>query len=139
MQILKLLTAFVAVLLLSSFNFSASNTSSSVHHPLAWHFIGDKWADFGVDRDVLVVTGNDIYSKLKLKITAGPVHIMDMDIVFENGEQINVPLKNRFRQGQESRVIDLPGANRRIKRIEFVYSTIGRAKGRSRIAVWGFR
>jgi hypothetical protein len=140
MKMIKSLAAVLVVIALSSFTMTATTyPPGKACHPAAWHYIGDKWADYGVDRDVLVVTGNDIYSKIKIKITDAPLHIMDMDIVFENGEQINVPLKNRFRQGQESRVIDLPGANRRLKRIELVYSTVGRARGKARIALWGFR
>jgi len=52
---------------------------------------------------------------------------------------MNVPLKNKFRQGQESRVIDFPGGIRQIKKIEFLYETIGVRKGKARIAVWGKR
>ena len=104
-----------------------------------WKFIGDKIAAFGVDRDVLWVTGNDAFRQIKIRVTSAPLHIIDMDVYFENGEKMNVPLKNNFRQGQESRVIDLPGGTRRLDRIEFLYSTIGRAKGKARIAVWGKR
>lgn len=102
-----------------------------------WKFIGDKWAAFGADRDVLRVGGNDAYRQIKVKVTSGPLHIVDMDVFFENGEHMNVPLKNNFKAGQESRVIDFPGGVRRIDHITFLYSTVGRAKGRARIAVWG--
>lgn len=104
-----------------------------------WKYIGDKWAAFGPDRDVLRVGGNDAYRQLKIRVTDGPVRIDDLDIYFENGEKMNVVLKHAFRAGQESRVIDLPGGVRKLDRIEFLYSTIGRAKGRARIAVWGKR
>lgn len=104
-----------------------------------WKFIGDKIASFGVDRDVLPVRGNDAYRQVKVRVTGAPLHIIDMDIYFENGEKMNVPLKSRFRQGQESRVIDLPGGVRQLKKIEFLYETIGFRKGRARIAVWGLR
>lgn len=104
-----------------------------------WHFIGDKWAAFGPDRDVLRVGGNDAYRQIKIRVTNGPLRIEDMDIYFENGEKMNVVLKNIFRAGQESRVIDLPGGIRKLDRIEFLYSTIGRARGRARVAVWGHR
>ena len=104
-----------------------------------WKFIGDKIASFGVDRDVLRVTGNDAYRQVKIRVTGAPLHIIDMDIYFENGEKMNVPLKNHFRQGQESRAIDLPGGVRKLKKIEFLYETMGFRKGRARIAVWGLR
>ncbi len=104
-----------------------------------WRFIGDKWAAFGHDRDVLRVGGNDAYRQIKIRVTDGPLRIDDMDVYFENGEKMNVVLKHAFRAGKESRVIDLPGGVRRLDRIEFLYSTIGRAHGRARVAVWGRR
>ena len=102
-----------------------------------WRFIGDKIAAYGVDRDVLYVTGNDAFRQIKIKVTSAPLHIIDMDVYFENGEKMNVALKNNFRQGQESRVIDFPGGLRQIKKIEFLYETIGTRKGKARVAVWG--
>jgi hypothetical protein len=113
--------------------------SSSFTTLQQWRFIGDKRAAFGPDRDVLRVGGNDLYRQIKIKVTDGPLHINDMDVYFENGEKMNVVLKNNFRAGQESRVIDFPGGVRRIDRIEFLYSTIGRARGKARVAVWGRR
>lgn len=102
-----------------------------------WRFIGDKIAAYGVDRDVLWVTGNDAFRQIKIRVTSAPLHIIDMDVYFENGEKMNVPLKNNFRQGQESRVIDFPGGLRQIKKIEFLYETIIVRKGKARVAVWG--
>lgn len=133
MRYIKTITAFLAFTALMSF----SNPYKNI--PLKWDFIGDKVAAYGTDRDVLWVTGNDMYRQIKIKVTGAPLHIIDMDVYFENGEKMNVELKNKFRQGQESRVIDFPGGERRIKKIEFLYSTIGFAKGKARVAVWGNR
>jgi len=133
MNYFKTLTTLFAVVTLISF------TNAPKPIPQEWKFIGDKIAAYGTDRDVLWVTGNDLYRQIKIRVTDGPLHIIDMDVYFENGEKMNVELKNKFRQGQESRVIDFPGGERRLKKIEFLYSTIGRAKGKARVAVWGKR
>ena len=60
-------------------------------------------------------------------------------VYFENNEKMNVALRNVFNQGSESRVIDLPGGIRRLKKIEFLYETIGFVRGKARVAVWGFK
>ena len=82
-------------------------------------FIGDKRVNFLVDRDVIHVTGNDNYSQIKLKVTDNPVHIFDMDIYFENGDKFDVSIRNRIPKGGKSRIIDLPGESRSIKKFEF--------------------
>jgi hypothetical protein len=104
-----------------------------------WKLIGDKKVNFLVDRDVVHVTGNDNYTKLKIRVKDGPVKIMDMDVHFENGDKFDVALKQRIAQGGESRVIDLPGGSRSIRKIEFWYETKGFLKGRATVEVWGRR
>ena len=120
--------SILVVLLLSSF--AAQNR---------WVLVADKIVDFGVDRDVITVRGNDAFTKLKLRITDAPLKMLDMDVIFENGEHFRVPLQYSFHQGEESRVIDLPGRARRIKRIELLYETKGILRGKARVAVWGQR
>lgn len=108
--------------------------------PNKWRFVGDKNVAYGVDHDVLHVTSiNDHFTKLKFKITDAPLKIMDVKVYFDNGDIFDVSLKSEIKQGGETRVIDLPGGARKLKKIEFWYSTVGSGKGRARIAVWGKR
>lgn len=104
-----------------------------------WRFIADKNVRYGPDHDVIHVTGNDNYRQLKLRVTDAPLKINDMKVHFENGETYDVSIRNQIRQGGESRVIDLPGGSRSIRKIEFWYSTVGVLKGTARVAVWGKR
>ncbi len=102
-----------------------------------WVLIGQKEANYGPDRDVLKVTGNDIFKAIKIKVTDAGLDMMDMDIYFENGEKFNVAIRKNFKQGEESRVIDLPGNRRRIDRISFLYDTKGVMKGKANVLVFG--
>ncbi len=132
---MRILKSFLLLTAIISLSFATIRNS----HYQQWKFIGDKKVNFLVDRDVIHVTGNDNYSQLKLKVTDGPVHILDMDVYFENGDKFDVSIRNRIPKGGESRIIDLPGGSRSIKKIEFWYETKGFLKGRARVAVWGKR
>lgn len=114
--------------------------ATSVHAQDGWRFIADKMVAFGVDHDV-IVTGNtnDDFRKLKLRVTDGPLKMYDMKVYFDNGDVQDVSIRFRIPQGGESRVIDLDGGLRHIKRIEFWYETKGFRKGRARVAVWGYK
>jgi hypothetical protein len=114
--------------------------STAVHAQDGWRFIADRMVAFGVDHDV-IVTGNtnDDFRKLKLRVTDGPLKMYDMKVYFDNGSVQDVSIRSLIRQGGESRVIDLDGGLRHIKRIEFWYETKGFRKGRSRVAVWGYK
>lgn len=132
MKFLKPLS-FVSIIALLSFTTIESNGFQQ------WNLIGEKKVSFLVDRDVIHVKGNDNYRQIKLKVKDGPVHILDMDVHFENGDKFDVAIKQKFANGGESRLIDLPGGSRNIKKIEFWYETRGFAKGRGRVQVWGKR
>lgn len=105
-----------------------------------WRMIGERSVKFSSDKDVIKVGGNDWYTKLKIKVVDAPLHIADMIVVFENGEKIDIAIRENIRQGGESRVIDLPGGERRIDRIEFRYRTTGRLRnGTANVIVFGKR
>ncbi|MEP7321519.1 MAG: hypothetical protein ABI761_06355 [Saprospiraceae bacterium] len=105
-----------------------------------WKVIGERSVKFTTDRDVIRVGGNDWYSKLKIKVVDAPLHISDFDVIFENGERFDVAIKENIREGGESRVIDLPGRERRIDRIEFKYRTTGKLiRGTANVIVFGRR
>jgi len=114
--------------------------STALYAQAGWRFIADKTVAFGVDHDV-IVTGNtnDDFRKLKLRVTDGPLKMYDMKVYFDNGSIQDVSIRSRIPQGGESRVIDLDGGLRHIKRIEFWYETKGFRKGRARVAVWGYK
>jgi hypothetical protein len=133
MRISKFLLGFLAIGLLS---FTAPGKQACTMAP--WKFIADKTVNFSVDRDVILF-GNlkDDFRQLKLRVTDGPLKMLDMKIYFDNGTVQDVQLRSLFRQGSESRVIDLDGGMRHLSKIEFWYETVGRIKGRARVAVWG--
>lgn len=134
MRLTKLFNAILAVSLLtvfSSFKFVPVNQAE-------WRFIGDKNVRFGLDHDVIHLGNvNDDFRQIKLRVIEGPLKILDMKVYFDNDEVQDIALRNHIRQGGESRVIDLAGGLRHLKKIEFWYETRGFVKGRSRVAVWG--
>ena len=134
MRMTKFFTALLAVTMSSLFtSFKPVETAKA-----EWKFIGDKSVRFGVDRDVIHCgNANDDFRQVKLKVTDGPVKILDMKIYFDNDEVQDVSIRKHIRQGDESRLIDLTGGLRHLKKIEFWYETKGFARGRSRVAVWG--
>lgn len=117
-------------------------SSSSPRKSVAddWKFIADKWVTFGVDRDVIHLGDlRDDFRQLKVRVTDAPLRMLDMKVHFDNGDVQDVPLRAVIRKGEETRVIDLDGGLRHLKKIEFWYETVGRRQGRARVAVWGKR
>ena len=62
----------------------------------------------------------------------------DMNVHLVNGTVLDVPVRAVVRAGGRSRLIDLPGEARLIKKIVFRYRSVGGgSKGRAEVVVWG--
>lgn len=134
MQVVKSLIFAVFVLLIGSSSIPVAPVAGD------WQFIADKWVSFGVDRDVIHLGDlRDDFRQIKVRVTDAPLRMLDMKVHFDNGDVQDVPLRAVIRKGEETRVIDLDGGLRHLKKIEFWYETVGRRQGRARVAVWGKR
>ena len=56
---------------------------------------------------------------------------------YSNGSKHDVAIRFNIPAGGESRVIDLPGGNRNIRKVVFWYDTKNVARGRANLALWG--
>ena len=105
-----------------------------------WHKIGETHVDFKTDKDVVKVWGADKLKALQIKAVDAPVHIENMEVVYENGEPEDIPIRYDFKQGTESRAIDLKGYERKIKEINFVYRTVPNWTGdKAHIEIYGLK
>jgi hypothetical protein len=66
-----------------------------------------------------------------------PVNMHRLEVRYGNGEKEEVELKEQFRTGGESRVIDLPGNKRVIRKVDFVYDTKKLANRKGIVELWG--
>lgn len=111
-----------------------------VNDKTGWHKIGETIVSFTKERDEVAVLGADRYAKLKFKVTDANIIINDLTISYEDGTKQDVTVGATFNAGQESRVIDVPGAEKDIARIAFVYHTTpNQAKEKAHVEIWGYK
>ena len=67
------------------------------------------------------------FNEVRVTVQGGPVTIDELVITFGNDEQFRPQFKHEFTTKSPSRVIDLPGRNRAIKHVDFVYRGTGTA------------
>jgi len=112
----------------------------AVSDKTGWHKIGETTVSFAKDRDEVMVLGADRYVKLKFKATDAGIMINDITISYEDGTKQDVPVSATMAMGVESRVIDVPGAEKDIARISFVYKTVpNQAKDKAHLEIWGYK
>lgn len=104
----------------------------------SWQHLGTASVSYGVDKDVIKVTGADAFRKLKFIVHDAKLEIYDMDVFFENGEHQDIQVRSVVERGGESRVIDLEGNTRHIDRVTIVYKTVpGNKFEKAKVSLWG--
>ena len=82
-----------------------------------------------LEKDILNVGASEGgFKKLKIKVTGGTVYVTRMVLTYGNGTREEIPLRYTFRKGAESRIIDLRGETRVIRKIAFTYDRKNTAK-----------
>ena len=136
---MKRLSILVTVLALCG-SASAQKPAIVASDKTGWHKIGETSVDFTREEDEVAVLAADRFAYLKFKVANAPVEIIDIDVIFEQGDKQNIRIGTAIKpEGSESRPIDLKGgAEREIKRIAFRYRTVEKGQNqKARIEIWG--
>ena len=136
MRTLKILT-FCLIFAAGSTGFSANTYHENAPklQPGDWEKLGTKMVNMQADHDEIIVTGNEgVFTKIKLKVMKAPIHLL---IFFGNGTNKNVVFNKMFAAGSETRVIDLPGNKRVIRKVNLNYKSVAVGSGRAVITLWG--
>lgn len=103
-----------------------------------WEKLGSKKVNYSLDKDVIRVGAHEgTFKKLKLVVTNGSLNMHKMVVHYGNGTSEEIKLRHNFNRRSDSRVIDLNGRNRIIKKITFLYDTKNRSRRRATLQVFG--
>lgn len=112
--------------------------AGAANAPGRWELLGQREVDFRNDHDQIDVGRREgRFQQLQLRVKNAPIEISNMVITFENDQTFKPTLRQRFAEGSGTRVIDLPGERRAIKRIDFRYKSINRREGKGIVEVLG--
>jgi hypothetical protein len=103
-----------------------------------WIRLGGKDVRFLIDRDtVRVGRAEGRFSAIRLKVRRAPVEVLNLRVTFGNGTRMDVPVREVVPPGGTSRIIDLPGNNRGIDRIEMIYRAMPALTGTAEVCIEG--
>lgn len=94
-----------------------------------WVFLGQRHVNDKAERDTVEVTASEgTFEAIKLRVKRHAVRFYRVTVIYGAGTSDDLELRDVIPAGGESRVLDLRGGNRVIKRIEFAYEakTLGR-------------
>jgi hypothetical protein len=105
-----------------------------------WEHLGSTNVKLNSERDVINVGAREgDFRKLQLLVHENGVFFESMVVVYSNGGDDNIPLRFHIPPGGRSRLIDLRGGDRYIRRIEFQYRAVHNGRGKARVEVFGRR
>ena len=121
-------------------NVSAQTPAVIMSDKSGWHTIGETTVDFQKDRDQIVVVGADRFASIKFKVEDAPIDLISLEVYYESGDTQKIKVNTPIKSPGESRVIDLNGGERSLKKIVFVYKTLPNRKDvKAHIAIWGLK
>src|SRR5438477_16008 len=101
-----------------------------------WERLGERTVDGRVDRDVIEVGAREgRFRRLAIRVENSALEMFSMRVVFGDGESFSPPTRLVFGRDSTSRIIDLPGDARVIRRVEFRYGNLP-GGGRARVELW---
>jgi len=103
-----------------------------------WELLGRRQVNFSADRDVVVVTAaRGAFTRLMVVVRDQALEMFDIRVTFRNGDRFSPATRLVFGEDTRSRIIDLPGGRRIVKRIDFAYKSVGAARERALVEIWG--
>ena len=115
-----------------------AGVTGAAHAANRWELLGQSEVDFKKDHDQIDVGRSEgRFKQLEVRVKNASIEISNMVVTFTNDQTFKPKLRQRFAEGSGSRVIDLPGDQRAIKRIDFNYQSINRREGKGIVEVLG--
>jgi hypothetical protein len=88
-----------------------------------WIELGCQQVSFmGKDRDSIRVGRREgRFKAIRLYVRGTDVEMLDLKVIYANGEPDDIPVRSLIRAGSRTRALDLKGRERAIDRIDMVY------------------
>lgn len=103
-----------------------------------WVKLGEQRVGFNVDRDSIQVGRQEgRFRALKLVVRGADIFMIDMKVIYANGEAEDLVVNQPIRAGTETRPLDLRGNARSVQRVDFVYRARPGFSGRATVELFG--
>lgn len=128
----KMIVFVISLLLLSGLSSSVGAQS--------WAFLGSAKVQSGVDHDAIWVTGaKGDFTAIKLMVENEGIEFDRVVVHFANGGKEEMTMRNFIPAGGETRVMDLPGSDRFIRKVDFYYKSNPATKRKGKVSLYGRR
>lgn len=105
-----------------------------------WEKLGERKVNRIAERDTIMVGNKEGgFRQIRIHVLDNSIHIERLTVVYGNGANDDLPVRALIPAGGKSRIIDLKGGKRNIRRVEMVFQSIRNGQGRATVEVWARR
>jgi hypothetical protein len=105
-----------------------------------FEFLGASEVSFKVDRDTIRVGRKDgKFRAIQLRVKKRDIEILDLKVVYANGQPDDISVRSLIRAGGETRQIDLAGRERFIREVQLTYRARTGPFQSARVELWGLK
>jgi len=103
-----------------------------------WTLLGQQQADHKTEKErIMVGTKEGRYKELRLTVKGAPLTIDEVVVTLGNKKEFRPKFKQELKDGESTRIIDLPGEERGIRHVDIVYRTTAKGTGKATVMLYG--
>lgn len=113
---------------------------SQVEAKQDWVLLGERTVSNKIDRDTIPVTiARGSFRSIQFRVKDQAIQMLRLVVHYGNGNPDKIETRSLIPAGGRSRIIDLKGGDRVIKKIDFWYETKSLGNKRALVRVYGIR
>lgn len=125
---------FISIMVLALLSFSTVSSAGGLAD--GWQQLGREKVNAIKEYDEMRIASKGFIKQLALEVQGSAVYFESVSIHLANGQVLDLPVRSIIKAGERSRVIDLPGEARVIRKVVFVHEKL-RDSGKARVILWG--
>lgn len=105
-----------------------------------WVKLGERRVMLVHDHDTIPVTvARGDFRKIQLRVRKNGIYIHHLSVEYSNGAPDWIPISMHIPAERYSRVVDLRGGDRFIRRVDISYRAVRNSRERSEVQIWARR
>jgi len=134
----KMNLSVFAILLLNFLTINNLSFAQGTARPDKWALLGSRLVNHSLDKDeILVKAHEEHFDGIQIRVKKSGINMHRCVVHFGDGSTQEIELKQEFKQGDQSRLINLDGTNRIIRKVVFWYDTKNYRRKKALVEVWG--
>jgi hypothetical protein len=101
-----------------------------------WIQLGKEKVNARMERDEIRSASKGFVKQVVIEVRGAAVYFESVAVHLGDGEVVDLPVRSIIKAGERTRVIDLPGNARLIRKVVFVHQKL-RDAGKAEVILWG--